>query len=945
MTGGMYSMWSSGTKLFSFSEKRGTLLEVNIQQPEVGIKRTILKLMMNNNQKDSERDQKDEETGKHADEEDEPLLHIVKRLSHGTYSDVEFAKLAKLESDQVLQTDADAASSSQEASQRLSGSVPPPSSDPYVHRDGQNQLDLSTINESSNNNDMEAQMMLKDRFIVGEANMHKHDPSVGVGRAEALQKDDAAAQMMLLDRFIVGEAAMHQKDRLVGAERAEMHQKNDTAAQTIHKDQFIVGEAEMLQKDRLVCVGRAKTQKKDQAVLDKAGINQGINQQDSHNLGGNRPNGLSSTAQNQEETELMPPGAYAVAPEGLRFTTIPTGTGTDTDEDLDEPIPQEPAPVSLEDGLPVANQVSDNLDLQVADLDRGQDSSRRAERKKQSLWLPALLYGSCVAALVIVVALLVNSGRNNQDTNSSVSDSPTYSPLPPENAQNLSDVELLVLEALSNHTLEALEDPNSPQSLAYEWMMEDLDENNYTHTSRIRQRYALATLFYATGGHDWYNNENWLNQSVHECFWFSQECTRKEDCTPCGIPPNLLISSNQAVHMDYNPYQHLLLYTNALQGTLPPEVFWLTNLKTIYLFKNPDLAGTISSHIARLRELEFFRVQVTTISGTIPTELGLLSDNLTDFHATNAQLEGPVPSELGLLHKLEKFSVDGNMLTGTIPEELGDATDLNFLVFIANSLSGTIPESIWHLSWHTLALGQNQLTGTIPTDIGLMSNLTYLSLAYNGFSGEIPSQIGLLTDVINVNLYFSSFTGTIPTEMGQLSSADYLGFSSCAFTGTIPTEVGLLTDLSLLWMDGNSLTGSIPSEIGQNVNLEGLSLGNTNLTGTLPSGLANAPLTMLFLENSLLSGSLPEGLGPDLIYLSLSNSTFLTGTIPQNLTSLDFVYVDGTELSGTLPEYLCGITDLVFDCSPLLCGCSCLCANETNSSAASMIVGANNETL
>ncbi|CAB9511418.1 leucine rich repeat [Seminavis robusta] len=606
--------------------------------------------------------------------------------------------------------------------------------------------------------------------------------------------------------------------------------------------------------------------------------------------------------QHQEEPDETPIGTHTVTPgEPLGFSTTPVGADTDTDADpdldLDASIPPEQAPGTLEDGLPVAIEVSDNFDLPVADLAPTGQYKDRAEMNKQSLILRTLLYGGCVAAVVIMVTVLVKYSRNDKVTNNSVSDSPTYSPRLPENTQNLSGVELLVLEALSNHTLEALEDPNSPQSLAYGWILEDLEENNYTHASRIRQR--------------------------------------KEDCTPCEIPSNSLNSSNQAVHMEYDPYQHILLHSNALQGTLPLELFWLTDLKTISISKNSDLTRTISSHIGKLRQLELFYIDVTMISGPIPTELGLLSDTLSIFSAIKAQLEGTVPSELGLLQKFEEFSVDGNMITGALPEELGDATSLDSLVFIGNFLSGTIPESIWHLPLNTLALGQNQLTGTIPTEIGLLSNLTYLSLAFNGFSGEIPSQIGFLTDVAIVNLYFSSFTGTIPTEIGQLSAVDFLGLNSCTFTGTIPTEIGLLTNLRLgFGADGNSLTGSVPSEIGQNINLEALSLGNTNLTGTIPSELANAPLTMLFLENSLLSGSLPEGLSPNIYYLSLSNSTFLTGTIPQNLTSLDFLMVAGTGLSGILPEYVCGddFLGLSFDCSPLLCGCSCLCSNETNSS-------------
>ncbi|CAB9529990.1 hypothetical protein SEMRO_2697_G334990.1 [Seminavis robusta] len=182
---------------------------------------------MNNNQKDIEMDQNNHETS--TNEEDESLLHIVNRLSHGTYSDAELAKLSGLRSAHVSQTET--TSSLQEASQNLIGSVPSPSSDPYVHSEGQNQVDTaSSTNNKSTSNDAAARMMLKDQLIVGEAAMYQKDHLVGAERAKAHQKDDAAARMMLKDQFIVGEAAMYQKDHLVGAERAKAHQKDDAAA-------------------------------------------------------------------------------------------------------------------------------------------------------------------------------------------------------------------------------------------------------------------------------------------------------------------------------------------------------------------------------------------------------------------------------------------------------------------------------------------------------------------------------------------------------------------------------------------------------------------------------------------------------------------------------------------------------------------------------------------
>ena len=656
---------------------------------------------------------------------------------------------------------------------------------------------------------------------------------------------------------------------------------------------------------------------------------------------GERDTEAGHTNANNEANQRMPenqaaardggqtqvPGAYAMAPS-------PDLNSQQSGHSDPQEQARQTRTSTLEDGLPVANQVSDTLDLPVADVDHPRQGMART--KKQFPLLPAILYGICLAVLVIVVAVLVRSNRNNEDTDNIVTDMPTSSPVPPNDVQNLSDVELFVKETFPNYTLDALKDAVSPQFLAYQWIVEDVEENGYTLTSRLRQRYALATLYYATRGDDWFDNKNWLSKTIHECFWFFQVDDR--NFTPCEIPLNFLNVSSQAVHTEYGPYQRMSLSSNDLRGTLPLEVFWLTDLKEFSLNKNSGLIGPISSHIGMLDKLEEISFSHTSISGTIPTELGLLSNSLDEISIFKADIEGTIPSELGLLQRLEQISLDGNMITGTLPEELGNATNLDFLVLIQNFLSGTIPGSIWQLPFDVLGLGRNELTGSIPTDIGLLSNLTYLSLSYNGFSGGLPSQIGLLTDCINFNLYYSPFGGTIPTEFGQLSSADYFGLTSTSLTGTLPTEIGLSAALTQFWARGNNLTGTLPSEFGQLSGLDGFAVTGNTLTGTIPTEFEELQLLrLLILDNNNFSGSLPKVLSHNLELLHLTNNTLLTGTLPSNLTSLNHLEVMGTKISGTLPNYLCSIETLLFDCSLLLCGCGCSCLNETNSTSATVV--------
>ena len=73
---------------------------------------------------------------------------------------------------------------------------------------------------------------------------------------------------------------------------------------------------------------------------------------------------------------------------------------------------------------------------------------------------------------------------------------------------------------LPKETLKELERPTTAQAQAYQWLLEDPFAETYTD-ARLLQRFALATLYFATNGDDWYNATNWVSYELHECEWWS----------------------------------------------------------------------------------------------------------------------------------------------------------------------------------------------------------------------------------------------------------------------------------------------------------------------------------------------------------------------------------------------------------------------------------------
>ncbi|CAB9506389.1 leucine rich repeat [Seminavis robusta] len=660
-------------------------------------------------------------------------------------------------------------------------------------------------------------------------------------------------------------------------------------------------------------------------------------------------------------------------------------------------------------GLMVAQPIEENSKSDLANAELLGDSdhisreSMRLEAEKQTTAILATLKWVACGALVITVVVLLlvlvlkkndddDSSGNSMDLNASKTSTPSASPT--------ISLDAYILDLLPDFSKEAIQDATSPQSMAFQWLLSDPNLFMPTVYSewRIGQRFSLATIYYATNGHNWFDNTFWMSYDEHECDWHSKQaleyvCLKCEDAeflnftNPCGPGFN---SSDPSIAE--GRYQELRLSNNGLIGILPEELYMLTELTLIQLLNN-NLGGTISSRLGEMLDLERFDLSSNELSGNIPAEVAQLTsldefavfrNSLTgtlpkELFRTNISallmeenaFSGSIPSEIGLMRNAELVYLDYTSLTGAVPSEIGLLTELKELHLYANMISSSIPTEVGLMhSLYDLDWSENVMDSTIPTELGELSvNLEIIYLYYNFFTGTIPSEAGHISMLWLFDLEGNEMTGTLPTEIGDLSVLEDLYLQDNYFTGQIPSELGLVEGLWKLFLHGNMLTGTMPSELGLLWNVSEISFRSNQLFGPIPGEFGNMTFTIeLDLGMNQLNSTIPAELGNMLELSRLKlDSNFLTGEVPSELPLLpwlevlwlqdndlsgslplsfellafnlsDFNITNNVLLSGVVPEELCSIDSLSFDCTSLLCGCdlcACMDFNGPNTTNAS----------
>ena len=302
----------------------------------------------------------------------------------------------------------------------------------------------------------------------------------------------------------------------------------------------------------------------------------------------------------------------------------------------------------------------------------------------------------------------------------------TYISLTPEQQEHFL-VDLLVQQA--GVSSERLADPKSDAHRAIHWLVHDdplpislSQQQPQSLSPALLQRFSLATFYFAmhpvttTTGSVWKQEHNWMSdKSV--CDWHGVHCE--------------LVDASDWFD------------TAALAGMVLLEDATSDNQKTnVEVKQKQDTQGPV---------MEVVRIELSNnnMQGTVPPELQFVSQ-LMSLDLSHNRLTGKLPQDdsLGHFRRLTNLRLEHNQLTGSLPEALGDNLILKELRLDHNSLKGSIPEHMAHnlrnLQHWSLAHNRH-LTGTIPTTIAGLRNIQVLEWNDNLLTGKLPFGLSQLT--------------------------------------------------------------------------------------------------------------------------------------------------------------------------------------------------------
>lgn len=189
------------------------------------------------------------------------------------------------------------------------------------------------------------------------------------------------------------------------------------------------------------------------------------------------------------------------------------------------------------------------------------------------------------------------SAASSEVTFSTPTRAPAASPTARPTIPNALEANLISLIQLSSPST-TFTDPASPQSQALAWIMTDPISTEASSVKRMLQRFALATLWFSTGGAEWDDEVNWLEQT-NECDWGKDA---------------FAISCDGSGHLN-----RLDLFATGLTGSLPAEIGLLTGLAALNLGDNM-MTGTVPAELDRLTHLAFLMLQNNNLGGSISSD-------------------------------------------------------------------------------------------------------------------------------------------------------------------------------------------------------------------------------------------------------------------------------------------------------------------------------------
>lgn len=258
------------------------------------------------------------------------------------------------------------------------------------------------------------------------------------------------------------------------------------------------------------------------------------------------------------------------------------------------------------------------------------------------------------------------------------------------------------------------------------------------------------------------------------------------------------------------------------------------------------------------------------------------------------------------------------MIAGSIPPCLGALPNLEWLYLSTNSLHGTIPSSLCELTRVTsIGLYENSLEGPLPSCIGRWHALKELDAQSNRLSGPLPAEMCAWSKLQRIYFYNNRFSGELPECIATaFPVATELLLHNNRFRGPLPRVWNAPSLVSLVLSNNPRLSGSLPASLfqPQALGTAGEASAVTTSTGASAGATTESTVRSVVIEGTGLSGTLPDALcaAGGLEVLALSGN-MLRGSLPEcivRLSRLRELRAASNRIAGRLPEGLGNLTNL-----------------------------------
>ena len=110
---------------------------------------------------------------------------------------------------------------------------------------------------------------------------------------------------------------------------------------------------------------------------------------------------------------------------------------------------------------------------------------------------------------------------------------------------------------------------------------------------------------------------------------------------------------------------------NNLNGTLPSEFGYLSNLTDLTILKNPYLIGTVPSSFSMLTNLHRLRLVNNGLEGPWNEGIAENMTNLIDLNLNYNSFNTTLPLDIAGVKSIKTLSLAGNKFHGQIPHSYG----------------------------------------------------------------------------------------------------------------------------------------------------------------------------------------------------------------------------------------------------------------------------------